>query len=116
MLTRYKVLLFFIAWFSLPAHSTYWAKEYNTYKNTTEFKDYINGVGNGYAFANLMAERDSSFFRKSKFFCSPDNLELTLEIYQSIIDKYLIESMLMYKKPMIEVVLYDGLVKTFPCD
>ena len=101
---------------SATANAEYSIKDYKAVKAKGEslewevFKEYIDGVGVGYMWANESFAAD----HKIRYFCSPPHLSMNADNYVSIINGVLKE----HKLPddqSIELVLWHGLQDTFPC-
>lgn len=83
-------------------------------KDNKTFQIYLNGVVNGYGWANSHLE----FEKRPLMFCQPQNLALSYHNYIDIIDKELKTvnySKNSYNMLYIENILLDGLIRTFPC-
>jgi hypothetical protein len=91
-------------------------KEYRTYKRAgghrwQEIKLYIDGVGEGFSWASVQL----ATLRRSPFFCPPENLLLRTDNYMDAIESDLAADVWQGDEP-IELVLLQGLQKTFPCN
>lgn len=99
--------------FSIDQANAITVLEYEGSKNNHPawVEAHINGVGQGMGWSNAVVESRL----KEKLFCPPQNIALNAENYLSIIDKE-IESGRWKDQDPVELVLFMGLEKTFPCD
>lgn len=105
-------IIFFIAVISKPAIAGIPLKNYEKIKKLPDFKTYINGIGAGYEYMNLYLVAN----KMPPIFCVPDNLTLKEDNYVDILEKA-IEQNHEQTSPnvKIELILLQGLIKTFPC-
>ena len=107
----FAIMLFII----ITSATSLWAykndvKYYLQNKNDLVLKTYINGVGEGYGWANV----ENGSAKNPLIYCQPAKLALSGLNYIDIIDREL-EA---FNYPMdtpIEFVLLMGLKRTFPC-
>jgi hypothetical protein len=95
-----------------PAFSEVSFKDYETVKNTKEFKLYIGGIGEGIGWSNVVLD-----LRKSKkIFCQPSNLTMSVENLLDILKREIDENGKTFKSDMpLGLILIRGLVKNYPC-
>ncbi|MCL1491280.1 MAG: hypothetical protein M1G31_11085 [Pseudanabaena sp. Salubria-1] len=96
-------------------------KQYEEYKRTslsrTILKNFIDGVGYGYSWSNTFLENRGD----KKLYCEPRKIVLNAENYIDIIDRQIAvlkKSNLPLQSIMetpVELLLYIGLVDSFPC-
>ena len=108
---------FFVALVLLSLSFSSFAMDLATYKKLKKIspdyaKLYVQGVASGFEWSNTLNES-----RKVKpLFCSPSKLSLNGDNYFQILEKELAGSSKNAKDTaQIELILFIGLVKTFPC-
>jgi hypothetical protein len=79
-------------------------------------KYYVRGLGEGMVWANTSAR-----LRQAPLFCSPHNLELTVENFIDIIDRQILMAQAEGEGAYVEgtyigLLLSAGLEETFPCE
>ena len=95
--------------FSCQTYAETTLTDYKKYKDSNGMKSYVYGLGVGYAWAN--AELRSK--QLQPLYCQPDNLALTSDNYIQLLDDGIRkETFVSY---LIEPLLLDQLIKTFPC-
>jgi len=92
------------------AHGEVSVKTYQTFKNDAEMKRYIQGLGAGFVWMNIYLGKA----RRRPVFCLPEHLSLYEENFKDILDKA-IQRQGIAPDGNIELVLLDGLKRTFPC-
>lgn len=90
-------------------------KEYREFRelegiDRDRLRAYINGVGVGLSWSNTILKHKG----QSKLFCEPSQMVINVDNYFAIIDQELKTGRYEGGKH-IELVLYNGLEKTFPC-
>ena len=77
------------------------------------FTLYIKGVGDGFFWSNASLRSNN----QKPLFCLPDNLTLNAYNYIQILDEELADSKDFYltNNTPIAFILFNGLIKTFPC-
>jgi len=102
---------------STAANAEYSVKEYREMRAKKDdiawavFRNYINGVGTGYQWANEFVAAD----HKARYFCQPQRLSMNADNYISIIDGMLMDMSNVPETQDVELLLWHGLRKTFPC-
>ena len=97
--------------FSLPLKAYKAAQKAD---NLETIESYIDGVGNGYFWANATLHADN----KEALFCSPD-MALNQENYLALLDREIKNGMpskaAWRDEDAVEVILLRALQRTFPC-
>lgn len=95
-----------------PAYSEISVKAYEGAKDSQSFKLYLSGVERGYSWANTALDLRG----QAKLYCVPTKLSLTFENYANILAKELADNPEIYAlNTPVELILLNGLIKTFPC-
>lgn len=81
-------------------------------ENKDEYREYLNGVMNGFFWANAF----SSSTNNVKSFCLPENITTSDIDYIGILDRHLKNSTSLDKEKYIEMSLMIALIKKFPCN
>lgn len=89
-------------------------EEYNKLKTTSisYTEAYIGGVGEGYIWSNVLLEAQE----KQPFFCPPPKIALNSGNFISIMETQIgLRKKSGLPQTQVELLLYRGLVETFPC-
>ncbi len=114
---NYKCLILLVILLSFcfvtPTYA-YTIREYEEFKkrvpNSDYIKTYMNGVGTGFFWSNTML----SFKGKQPLYCQSGNLVLNANSYIRILEDEILKGN--YTKDiLIENILLNGLIRTFPC-
>jgi hypothetical protein len=89
-------------------------KDYDQYKNSFTFKEYMAGVGEGFRWANSWIDKDGS---GSKLYCQTEKLTLTHDDYLRILDYEIKGGSAAYQQDdPVELILLKALQHKFPCN
>ena len=80
-------------------------------ENKDEYRGYLNGVMNGFFWANAFSSNTSN----AKSFCLPENISTSDVDYIGILDRHLEKSTDLDKEKYIEMSLMIALKDKFPC-
>lgn len=80
-------------------------------ENKDEYRVYLNGVMNGFFWANAFSSNTSNV----KSFCLPENVSTSDIDYIGILDRHLEKSTALDKEKYIEMSLMIALRDKFPC-
>lgn len=116
MVKRYKSGLIFICLLPLFYINTVHAFDINKYEELKRtsmkyLKTHINTIGETYSWSNIFLVQRGD----KAFYCTPSELGLNASNYMDIIDKEIAKSKKDLNGAPIELVLFVGLVETFPC-
>ena len=110
-ITMILVLIIIISFVS-PACSEVTFKDYETVKNTKEFRLYLGGIGEGIAWSNMVLDLRQS----KKIFCQPSKSSINVENLLDILKKEIDENGKTFKGDTpLGLILIRGLVSTYPC-
>lgn len=89
-------------------------RDYDTYKNSFTFKEYMAGVGEGFRWANSWIDKDGS---GPKLYCQTEKSTLTHDDYLRILDDEIKGGSAAYQQDdPIELILLKALQHKFPCN
>jgi hypothetical protein len=98
-----------------PVGADVTVKLYMQGKNSELLKNYIAGVGTGLSWANIYSFKE---FQKG-LYCPPKKLALNTDNYRDILHgeiEYLKKHGTLDDDTFIEMLLIQGLIRTFPCN
>jgi hypothetical protein len=105
----------FIFLLSMTASAEFSVKEYKQLKENDVMKTYIEGLGRGFVWANVVMKKETN----KSLFCSPEKLALGKDNFIRILDDEIkrqeIDGFIKTQEASIEMVLLFGLKNTFPC-
>lgn len=106
MLKKYSIAIVFISLLqTLTANAEVSVAMYK--KNPEIYRNYIDGLGTGYSWANTQLALE----KRKMLFCQPANLALETENYVRILNAGIRTT----DVGLIELILINQLIKTFPC-
>lgn len=108
MIKKFLFILSFL--FLNTASAMTHVNDYEKLKNTTAFKTYIGGVGNGYSWANSYLKATGV----KTMYCPPAKLSMMQGNYLSILDEG-VKAEKVSEDSYLESILLLQLIKTFPC-
>jgi hypothetical protein len=95
-----------------PAYSEVSFKDYETLKNTKEFRLFIAGVGEGAGWSNVLLESRGS----KKLFCQPGNLNLSADDLLDVVKREVNANAKVFKSDTpLGLILIKGLMDIYPC-
>jgi hypothetical protein len=95
-----------------PAYSEVSFKDYETLKNTKEFRLFIAGVAEGAGWSNVLLDSHGS----KKLFCQPSNLTMSADDLLDIIKREVNANAKVFKSDTpLGLILIKGLVDIYPC-
>lgn len=96
----------------LPIHALT-LDRYESVKDDNVFKLYINGVGEGYSWANVFLKRED----RPPLYCPPETMPLTPDNYLYILSSFIKRDRRTPLKPNfpLEMLLMKALQEAFPC-
>ena len=97
-----------------PAGAIVTVKTYQEAKKNNSFTTYLQGVGEGFSWANVSLKIDRN---QDPLFCAPSKLAFTRENYLQILDRYISENYSggASEDVPVELVLLQALREAFPC-
>jgi hypothetical protein len=100
---------------TVAVHGEVTLEKYHAVKETQGFKQYLDGVGTGFFWANTHQDTRNL----ARLYCQPGKLPLYAENYVQILEDY-IYSMADKSNPLpdgipVELLLLNALKETFPC-
>ena len=87
-------------------------KDYQKFKNLSRVQDYVWGAGDAFVWANDLLNST----KQKRLFCKPERLVLEKQNFLQILENAIDDPEFNVKPEMpVPVVLFMGLMKTFPC-
>jgi hypothetical protein len=105
------LVLLAAAWIS-PAHGEVFLDQYQAVKEATWFKQYVDGVGTGFSWANT----DLRMRKETPLYCQPAHLAMYPENYLNILNNYISRrGNSLSENSIVELLLLNALKEAFPC-
>jgi len=105
----------FISLFSMTAFAEFLVKDYKQLKENDAMKIYVEGLGKGFVYANVVMKKETN----KSLFCKPEKLVLERDNLIRILDDEIkrqeIDRFDKTQEAPIELILLFGLKNTFPC-
>jgi hypothetical protein len=110
------IIIFLLSLLSAPAFAEVPVKDYQKFKNSESMQMYVAGVGVGFSWANIFMIDETG----KVLYCQPSKLALGTDNYIRILEDEIkrYEATAGFQKAQetpIEIILLNGLRKTFPC-